>query len=156
MVVRSAGLEEWLLWQGPDVIVRVNYRSIFSSERAPHFKKPAIVNTEEKSGYEFQTGARYEDGLADWPSVVTSTSSTSDVWESGCIDSSILDLCTRCKWVVGLTSCRFTLGKRVPGTHWIGGWENPRIGLKYSYMEKWIFLTLLGFEFRPLRCPACK
>jgi hypothetical protein len=33
---------EWLLWQGPEVIVRVNYKPILSSERAPHSKKPAI------------------------------------------------------------------------------------------------------------------
>jgi hypothetical protein len=24
--------------------------------------------------------------------------------------------------------CRFTLGERAPGTHWIGGWVDPRAG----------------------------
>jgi hypothetical protein len=24
---------------------------------------------------------------------------------------------------------RFTHGERVPGTHWIGGWVNPKAGL---------------------------
>jgi hypothetical protein len=32
-----------LLWKGPEVIVRVNYKPILSSERAPHSKKLAIV-----------------------------------------------------------------------------------------------------------------
>jgi hypothetical protein len=25
--------------------------------------------------------------------------------------------------------CRFTPGERAPGTHWIGGWVDPRAGL---------------------------
>jgi hypothetical protein len=37
---------EWLLWQGPEAIVRVTCRYILSSERTPHLKKPAIVNAE--------------------------------------------------------------------------------------------------------------
>jgi hypothetical protein len=36
--------------------------------------------------------------------------------------------------------CRFT-----PGTHFIGGWVDPRAGL--DDMEKWKFFTLLGLEF---------
>jgi hypothetical protein len=44
MVVSSERLgPEALLWQGPESIVGVNYRHILSSERAPIFKKPAIV-----------------------------------------------------------------------------------------------------------------
>jgi hypothetical protein len=39
---------EWLLWQGPKAIVRVNYRPILSSERAPHSKKPTIVKKKKK------------------------------------------------------------------------------------------------------------
>jgi hypothetical protein len=35
--------QESLLWQGPEAIVQVNYRTILLSERVPHFKKPAIV-----------------------------------------------------------------------------------------------------------------
>jgi hypothetical protein len=44
---------------------RVNYRSILLSERAPHIKKPATVNTEKKSGHEFQKGALHHDILTD-------------------------------------------------------------------------------------------
>jgi hypothetical protein len=39
---------EWLLWQGPEAIVRLNYRPILSSERASHVKKPAIVRQKTK------------------------------------------------------------------------------------------------------------
>jgi hypothetical protein len=35
--------QESLLWQGQQAILQVNYRSILSSERVPHIKKPAIV-----------------------------------------------------------------------------------------------------------------
>jgi hypothetical protein len=31
--------------------------------------------------------------------------------------------------------CRFTPGERAPGTHFIGGWVDPRAGL--DDMEKW-------------------
>jgi hypothetical protein len=44
--------------------------------------------------------------------------------------------------------CRFTPGKRGPGTHWIGGWVDPRAGL--DGVEKFKFLTLQGLELRPL------
>jgi hypothetical protein len=37
---------------------------------------------------------------------------------------------------------RFTPEERAPGTHWIGGWVNPRAGL--DDVEKWKFLTLPG------------
>jgi hypothetical protein len=47
---------------------------------------------------------------------------------------------------------RFTLGKRAPGTHWIGGWVDPRTGL--DELEKRKFLTLPGLELRPLSRPA--
>jgi hypothetical protein len=43
---------------------------------------------------------------------------------------------------------RFTFRGRAPGTHWIGGWICPRAGL--DDVEKRIFLTLPGLEFRPL------
>jgi hypothetical protein len=49
-------------------------------------------------------------------------------------------------------SDRFTLGDRAPGTHWIGGWVDPRAGL--HNMEKWKFLIPSGLELRPLGCPA--
>jgi hypothetical protein len=39
---------EWLLWQGPEAIVRVNYRPILSSERVPSIKNSAIVRQKRK------------------------------------------------------------------------------------------------------------
>jgi hypothetical protein len=32
---------------------------------------------------------------------------------------------------------RFTPGGRVPGTHWIGGWADPRTGLDAAEKKKW-------------------
>jgi hypothetical protein len=48
--------------------------------------------------------------------------------------------------------CRFTPGERAPGTHWIGGWVDPRAGL--DDLEKRKFFTLSGLELRPLSRPA--
>jgi hypothetical protein len=45
---------------------------------------------------------------------------------------------------------RLTPGERAPGTHWIGGWVDPRAGLD----KKRKFLTLPGLELRPLGRPA--
>jgi hypothetical protein len=42
---------------------------------------------------------------------------------------------------------------RVPSTHCIGGWVDPRAGL--DTMEKWKFLTLPGTWTRLLSHPAC-
>jgi hypothetical protein len=39
-----------------------------------------------------------------------------------------------------------------PGTHWIGGWVDSRAGL--DDVEKRKFLTLPGFELRPLGLPV--
>jgi hypothetical protein len=39
---------------------------------------------------------------------------------------------------------RFAPAERSPGTHWIGGWVDPRAGL--DDIEKRKFLTLLGLE----------
>jgi hypothetical protein len=44
--------------------------------------------------------------------------------------------------------CRFTPGERTPGTHWIGGWVDPRASL--DDVDKRKFLALAGFELRPL------
>jgi hypothetical protein len=44
---------------------------------------------------------------------------------------------------------RFTPGERASGTHWIGGWGDPRAGL-----GKRKFLTLPELELRPLGRPA--
>jgi hypothetical protein len=47
---------------------------------------------------------------------------------------------------------RFTPGERSPGTRWIRGWVDPRVGL--DEVEKRKFLTLQGLELRPLGRPA--
>jgi hypothetical protein len=47
---------------------------------------------------------------------------------------------------------RFTPGETAPGTHWIGGWVDPRAGL--NDMEKMKFLTFSKLELQPLGCPA--
>jgi hypothetical protein len=47
---------------------------------------------------------------------------------------------------------RFTPWERAPGTHWIGGWVDPRASL--DNVEKRIFVTLPGLELRPLGRPA--
>jgi hypothetical protein len=44
------------------------------------------------------------------------------------------------------------LGERGPGTHWTGGWVDPRASL--DDVEKRKFLTLSGLELRPLGRPA--
>jgi hypothetical protein len=41
-----ARTRERLLWQGPEAIVRVNYRFILSSEWLPQLKEPEIVKRE--------------------------------------------------------------------------------------------------------------
>jgi hypothetical protein len=47
---------------------------------------------------------------------------------------------------------RFTSRERAPGTHWKGGWVVARAGLED--VDKRKFLTLQGFEIRPLGRPA--
>jgi hypothetical protein len=42
----------------------------------------------------------------------------------------------------------FTPEERAPGTHWIGGWVDLRVGL--DDLEKRKFLSLPGLELRPL------
>jgi hypothetical protein len=48
-------------------------------------------------------------------------------------------------------SGRSTLGERAPGTHWIGGWVDPRADL--DNLDKRKFFTLPGLELRPLSRP---
>jgi hypothetical protein len=43
-------------------------------------------------------------------------------------------------------------GERAPGTHWIGGWVDPRAGM--DDVERRKFLTLPGLELRPIGLPA--
>jgi hypothetical protein len=62
---------EWLLWQGPEAIIQVNYRPILWSERVTKSWNPQLSDGGGKSGHKFQIGARNQDTLADWPSVAT-------------------------------------------------------------------------------------
>jgi hypothetical protein len=49
----------------------------------------------------------------------------------------ILDLGTRWGWVASvMPRPRFILGERTPGTHWTGGWVDPRAGLAQRLEEK--------------------
>jgi hypothetical protein len=47
---------------------------------------------------------------------------------------------------------RFTPGERAPGTHWIGGWVDPRAGLEDVEERK--FLIQPGLELQLLGCPS--
>jgi hypothetical protein len=55
------------------------------------------------------------------------------------------------EWSAPRPGC-FTPRERALGTHWIGGWVDPRAGM--DDVEKRKFLTLPGLELRPLRRPA--
>jgi hypothetical protein len=46
----------------------------------------------------------------------------------------------------------FTPEEEAPGTHWIGGWVDPRAGL--NAVENRKFLTLPGLELQPLGRPT--
>jgi hypothetical protein len=73
--------------------------------------------------------------------------------ESGCIDPHILtSALTGDEWSASSPG-RFTHGKRVPSTHCIGGWLDPRAGL--NVVEKLKFLPPLGPELQPVGCIAC-
>jgi hypothetical protein len=48
---------------------------------------------------------------------------------------------------------RFALVERAPGTHWIGGWMDPRTSL--DDVEKKKILTLPGLKLWSLGRPAC-
>jgi hypothetical protein len=69
---------------------------------------------------------------------------------SGCIDPHFLNLGT--SWRAASHPGRFTPRQRAPGTHWIGGWVDPRSGL--DAVEKRKFLFLSGLELRPFGRPA--
>jgi hypothetical protein len=63
----------------------------------------------------------------------------------------LTSLLVRSEWSA-LRPGRFTPVERAPGTHWIGGWVDPIAGL--DDVKKRKFLTLTGFELRPLGRPA--
>jgi hypothetical protein len=46
----------------------------------------------------------------------------------------------------------FTPGEKVPATHWIGGWVDPRASL--DVVEKRKFFSLPRLELRPLDRPG--
>jgi hypothetical protein len=48
---------------------------------------------------------------------------------SGCTDPHFLDLGNSWRWVVSFSNCCFNPAEISPGTHWIGGWVDPRAGL---------------------------
>jgi hypothetical protein len=54
--------------------------------------------------------------------------------------------------VVSFTSRSLYLRERAPGTHWIGGWVDPKAGL--NDVEKIKFCTLPELELRPLGRPT--
>jgi hypothetical protein len=56
--------------------------------------------------------------------------------------STILDLGSRWRWIVGSTSRPLYCCEKSPGFLWIGGCMGPRAGL--DRMEKWIILPLPG------------
>jgi hypothetical protein len=55
------------------------------------------------------------------------------------------------EWSASRTD-RFTQADRAPGTHWIGGWVNPRAGP--DDLEKRKFLIIEGLELRTLSRPV--
>jgi hypothetical protein len=63
----------------------------------------------------------------------------------GCIDPHILDLGTSLEWSASPPG-HFTPKEISPGTHWIGGWLDPRTGL--DNVEKRKILTLPGPKLR--------
>jgi hypothetical protein len=67
--------------------------------------------------------------------------------------STFLDLSTDLRWVVNfMPRPLYPPGERAPGTHWIGGYVDPRTGL--GNMEKRKFLPLPGLKLWPLGHPA--
>jgi hypothetical protein len=56
------------------------------------------------------------------------------------------------EWSASRPDC-FTPGERALGTHWIGDWVDPKVGL--DDVEKKKFLTLPGPELRLLGRAAC-
>jgi hypothetical protein len=70
---------------------------------------------------------------------------------SECIDPRFLDPALVAGEWLASRPCHFTPGERVSGTHFIGGWVDPKPSLD---MEKWKCLTLPGLELLNLHHPA--
>jgi hypothetical protein len=71
---------------------------------------------------------------------------------SGCIDPRFLVLGINWSWVVTFTLRPLYPRERASGTHWIGVWMYPRVGVDDT--EEWTFLTLPGLKLWPLCRPA--
>jgi hypothetical protein len=76
-----------------------------------------------------------------------------DIWWSGGVTSRILKLGIVWRWVVSLTSGRFTSGAEPPVTHRIGGWVCSRACLdavkKYNSFVPTGNLTSFPWSFSP-------
>jgi hypothetical protein len=59
---------------------------------------------------------------------------------------------TSWRWVVSFTTLPLYPPRKIPGTHWIGGWVDS--GANLDNLEKKNSLTLPGLELRPLSRPA--
>ena len=66
------------------------------------------------------------------------------IWGSRGIAPCILNISTRLKWVVNLTTLAALPPGKDPSTHWIGGWVDAR-GDAEGF-EKKNLLALSGFE----------
>jgi hypothetical protein len=55
---------------------------------------------------------------------------------SGGTAARILDLVTTWRWVVSFTPRPLYTHGKLPGTHWIGDWVDPRAGLDAVVKEK--------------------
>jgi hypothetical protein len=58
-----------------------------------------------------------------------------DICGSGCIDPNFLDLGISWSWVVSFTPLPLYPRERVPSTHFIGSWVDPRAGLDHWRSE---------------------
>jgi hypothetical protein len=72
-----------------------------------------------------------------------------DIWGSGYIAPPFLTSeLNGGEWSI-LRPGRFTLGERASGTHWIGGWVGPRVGLITSNAHLMCFVFKFYLRFLP-------
>jgi hypothetical protein len=75
-----------------------------------------------------------------------------DVWRNrGIAPPFLTSALDRGEWSASRPSY-FTSGEESPGTHWIGGWVDPKAGLDATGKKQ--FLALLGTELRPYFIPV--